>query len=194
VFRPAGSEHVFRSPAAGRVFGRRPLEGEEEAAWSAPSNDRWRGSPSRWRICEEFLAHCEARNLRGKTVEWYDGRTRRFVDWWATEGIKSPSGLRWSDLERFVLHCRGQGFAPNTVHGYAQVLKTLCRLRHRLGYRLGYSREDITGYFEMSRVPATIIPTHRLPDRAPCRSDGRWEPTAPGCGPTSSCDVQLGAQ
>lgn len=24
---------------------------------------------------EEFLAHCEARNLSGKTVEWYDDRT-----------------------------------------------------------------------------------------------------------------------
>jgi hypothetical protein len=36
--------------------------------------------------------------------------------------LKELPGLR-SDLERFVLHCRPQGFAPNTVHGYAQVLK-----------------------------------------------------------------------
>jgi hypothetical protein len=39
---------------------------------------------------EEFLAHCESRNLSGKTVEWYDDRTRRFADWCATRGIGSP--------------------------------------------------------------------------------------------------------
>jgi site-specific recombinase XerC len=104
---------------------------------------------------EEFLAHCEARNLSGRTVEWYDDRTRRFTDWCATQGIDSPLDLHWSNLERFVLHCRRQGFAPNTVHGYAQVLKTLCRQ----GHRMGYIPEDITTHFEMPRVPATIIPT-----------------------------------
>jgi site-specific recombinase XerD len=94
---------------------------------------------------EEFLAHCESRNLSGKTVEWYEDRTRRFVDWCATQGIVCPSDLRWLDPEQFVLHRRRQGFAPNTVHGYAQVLKTLCRL----GHRLGYVPEDITIHFEM---------------------------------------------
>lgn len=37
----------------------------------------------------------------------------------------------------------------------AQVLKTLCRL----GHRLGYIPEDITTDFEMPRVPKTIVPT-----------------------------------
>jgi hypothetical protein len=41
------------------------------------------------------------------------------------------------------------------VHGYAQVLKTLCRL----GHRMGYIPEDITAGFEMPRVPRTIVPT-----------------------------------
>jgi integrase/recombinase XerD len=104
---------------------------------------------------EEFLAHCEARNLSSRTVQWYNDRTRRFVDWCAAQEIECPSDLRCPDLERFVLHCRRQGFAPNTVRGYAQVLKTLCRL----GHRLGYIPEDITRYFEMPRVPKTIIPT-----------------------------------
>ncbi len=104
---------------------------------------------------QEFLAHCESRNLSGRTLDWYDDRTRRFADWCTTQGIVSPSDLGLSDLERFVLHCRRQGFAPNTVHGYAQVLKTLCRL----GHRLGYIPEDITGYFEMPRVPKTIVAT-----------------------------------
>lgn len=63
--------------------------------------------------------------------------------------------LRWSDLEEFVLDWRRRGFAPNTVHGYAQVLKTLCRLAHRMGY----IPEDITASFQMARVPKTIVPT-----------------------------------
>jgi integrase/recombinase XerD len=104
---------------------------------------------------EEFLAHCEARNLSGRTLEWYADRTRRFADWCSAQGISAPSDLRWSDLEEFVLDCRRRGFAPNTVHGYAQVLKTLCRL----GHRMGYIPEDITANFEMPRVPRTIVAT-----------------------------------
>ncbi len=81
---------------------------------------------------EEFLARCEARSLSGRTLEWYADRTRRFADWCSDRRISAPSDLRWSDLEEFVLDRRRKGFAPNTVHGYAQVLKTLCRLGHRI--------------------------------------------------------------
>jgi len=104
---------------------------------------------------EDFLEHCEARNLSGRTLEWYGDRTRRFANWCAAQGITVPSDLSCSDLEQFVLHCRRQGFAPNTVHGYAQVLKTLCRL----GHRLGYIPQDITTGFELPRVPKTFVPT-----------------------------------
>ncbi len=103
---------------------------------------------------EEFLAHCEARNLSGRALEWYGDRTRRFANWCTAQGITAPSDLGCSDLEQFVLQCRRRGFAPNTVHGYAQ-LKTLCRLAHRLGY----IPDDITTGFEMPRVPKTIVPT-----------------------------------
>ena len=98
---------------------------------------------------EEFLAHCEARNLSPRTLEWYADRTRRFADWCVDREIAEPSDLRWSDLQAFVLDRRRRGFAANTVHGYAQVVKTLCRL----GHRLGYMPEDITAGFEMPRVP-----------------------------------------
>jgi site-specific recombinase XerD len=56
---------------------------------------------------EEFLVHCEARNLSGRTLEWYADRTRRFADWCGTRGIETPADLRWSDLEAFVLDRRG---------------------------------------------------------------------------------------
>ncbi len=35
------------------------------------------------------------------------------------------------------------------------MVKTLCRL----GHRLGYGPEDITARFEMPKVPKTIVPT-----------------------------------
>jgi len=104
---------------------------------------------------EEFLPHCEARNISRRTLDWYADRTRRFTDWCVDRGITEPSDLRWSDLQAFVLDRRRRGFADNTVHGYAQVVKTLCRV----GHRLGYIPEDITDGFEMPRVPKTIIPT-----------------------------------
>jgi hypothetical protein len=42
---------------------------------------------------EEFLAHCEARNLSGRTLEWYGDRTRRFANWCTAQGIAVPSDL-----------------------------------------------------------------------------------------------------
>jgi hypothetical protein len=55
---------------------------------------------------EEFLARCEARNLSGRTVQWYDDRTRRFVDWCAIQGIVCPSDIAVPTWSGFVLHCR----------------------------------------------------------------------------------------
>jgi len=72
-------------------------------------------------------------------------------------GDHSPFDLRWTDLEQFVLDRRRQGFAPNTVHGYAQVLKTLCRQ----GHRMGYIPEDITTRFELPRVPGRMAVASR---------------------------------
>ncbi len=40
---------------------------------------------------EEFLAHCEARNLSPRTLEWYADRTRRFTDWCVDREIAEPS-------------------------------------------------------------------------------------------------------
>jgi integrase/recombinase XerD len=122
---------------------------------------------------EEFLAHCEARNLERANpgvVRGPDPPVRRLVRY---SRDVAPSELQWSDLQEFVLDRRRQGFAPNTVHGYAQVLKTLCRL----GHRIGLIPEDITTGFEMPRVPKTIVPTFTTSSWKPCsrsRIVGTW--------------------
>ena len=58
----------------------------------------------------------------------------------------------------------------------AQVLKTLCRL----GHRLGYIPEDITTDFEMPRVPKTIVPTFPTSSSRRC---SRSPPGGPGWAP-----------
>jgi site-specific recombinase XerD len=50
---------------------------------------------------------------------------------------------------------RQRGLAPQTVRGFAQVAKTLCRF----GYRNGLVDDDIAGDLEMPRVPQVIIET-----------------------------------
>jgi site-specific recombinase XerD len=80
---------------------------------------------------EEFLVHSEARNLAGRTLEWYEDRTRRVAEWYARRGIEAPTDLTWSDLEEFVLDRTRRGLSANTVRGYAQVVKSLCRFAHR---------------------------------------------------------------
>jgi Phage integrase, N-terminal SAM-like domain len=117
---------------------------------------------------EEFLAHCEARNLSGRTLQWYADRTRRFADWCSDRGISASSDFRWSDLEEFVLDRRRKGFAPNTVHGYAQVLKTLRRLGHRIGCIPRTSPRT-------SRCPGSPRPSSRLLRSVP--SGPRTRPT-----------------
>jgi hypothetical protein len=65
------------------------LKGEEEAASSAPWTTMPRKQIRLEDLREEFLAHCESRNLSGRTLEWYDDRTGRFADSCATERIDS---------------------------------------------------------------------------------------------------------
>jgi len=77
---------------------------------------------------EEFLAHCGARNLSGKTVEWYNDRTRRFADWCATQGIRSPSDFRWSDLEHFTRR-RGLRRAESSFCSSCHMSRAVRRLR-----------------------------------------------------------------
>lgn len=114
-----------------------------------------RGAMTLEELREEFLASCEARNLRPRTLEWYEDRTRRFAEWCGGQGIEAPDDLAQVDLERFVLDRRRRGDAANTVRGYAQVVKTLCRFAHRTGH----VPENITSGFQMPRVPQTILPT-----------------------------------
>ena len=104
---------------------------------------------------DEFLLRCQAKNLSARTIEWYEERTRFFAEWCEARGIERAAELTTSVLEEYVIDMRASGLAPNTVRGYAQILKTMARL----GHRKGLIPVDITADFEMPKVPQVIIPT-----------------------------------
>jgi integrase/recombinase XerD len=104
---------------------------------------------------DEFLLRCQAKNLSARTIQWYEERTRFFVDWCEARGIEHAAELITSVLEEYVMELRVTGLAPNTVRGYAQILKTMARV----GHRKGLLTQDITRDFEMPKVPQVIIPT-----------------------------------
>jgi hypothetical protein len=80
VFASRGTGQVFRPPAGGPDKSSAAVLSKErrEAAMVRPiGRPMARKTVTLEDLREEFLAHCEARNLSGKTLVWYDDRTRR---------------------------------------------------------------------------------------------------------------------
>jgi len=123
---------------------------------------------------EEFLQHCEARNLSGRTLEWY-ADTRRFADWCSDRGISAPSDLRWSDLEAFVLDRVGCiYFGLRCRPGSLRSRRFLARRYHRGGVWLSEIGEldrirarnlslQGSGFYGHSPVEAQLRRTFRCP-------------------------------
>jgi integrase/recombinase XerD len=125
---------------------------------------------------DEFLVRCHAKNLSGRTIEWYAKHTELFIEWCRGRGVTATAELSTSLLEEYLIEARRQGRTPNTVRGYAQTLKTLSRF----GHRKGLIPENITADFEMPKVPQVIIQTfsdeqlRALLNRACDRSHEAW--------------------
>jgi integrase/recombinase XerD len=104
---------------------------------------------------EEFLARCRAKNLSDRTMEWYEDRTLQLCDLWTARGAALASELTVEHVEDALVDLRERGLAPQTVRGFAQIAKTLCRF----GHRKGLIPDEIAHDLEMPRVPQTIIET-----------------------------------
>jgi integrase/recombinase XerD len=104
---------------------------------------------------EEFLASCRAKNLADRTVEWYEEKSRRFAEWCSQDGAHEAANLTASHLDAFLIEIKDRGYAPQTVRGFAQVVKTLCRF----AYRRGLLADDLASGLEMPKVPHRIIST-----------------------------------
>lgn len=106
-------------------------------------------------LVEDFLAHCRAKNLSTRTIEWYGYKYGAFIDWCRERGIFKAAELETADLEEFVATERARGISENTVKGTAQILKTLCRF----GYRRKEMGDIITDQFVMPKTPQVLIET-----------------------------------
>jgi hypothetical protein len=107
---------------------------ERRAKWPDPQGSR--SPPERsttYDVREQFLARCVAKNLSPRTLEWYEDRTGRFAEWCSAQGIKCVTDLAGGDVDAFLIELRREGLAPQTVRGFAQVVKTLSRFAHRHG-------------------------------------------------------------
>lgn len=104
---------------------------------------------------DDFLARCQVKNLTPRTVEWYDFKLGGFIKWGDEQEVMLDQDLTTNIFEEFLIYQATTGASPNTVHGSAQVLKTLCRF----GARKGYMPDIITGQFDMPKVPQTLIST-----------------------------------
>ena len=110
---------------------------------------------------EQFLARCLAKNLSPRTIEWYEDRTRRFAEWCSARGVERAAILTGGDVDGFLIELRKDGLAPQTVRGFAQVVKTLCRF----GHRQGFIAEDLTRDFEMPALWTRCFEDRSLPPR-----------------------------
>jgi integrase/recombinase XerD len=104
---------------------------------------------------EEFLARCRAKNLSARTMEWYEDRTHQLCELWAGRGSGLARDLTLDHVDDALAALRRRGLAPQTVRGFAQVAKTLCRF----GHRKGLIADDIARDLEMPKVPQVIIET-----------------------------------
>lgn len=104
-------------------------------------------------LVEDFLAHCRARNLSERTVEWYEYKYGAFVDWCRERGIFKAAELDTADLEDYLAAEKARGLSDNTLRGSAQILKTLCRY----GHRRKQMADIITGQFAMPKTPQVLI-------------------------------------
>jgi hypothetical protein len=104
----------------GQVFGRRPLEGEVGAAWSAPSDDRWRDLSSYWFLRTTPWPSC-TRRARTRTCAPRAPRhqsardsSRRRTPGPARPGFCTPCAGSSSDLQSGSPSVRG--LTTNAFH------------------------------------------------------------------------------
>jgi len=94
---------------------------------------------------QKFLHNRRGRNLKPKSIQWYEEQLRRFARFCA-ELPTDPE-----PVEEFLSHIEG---SPETKHAYFRALKALYRFIHKR-YGLANPIEQI----EPPRCPRKIMPT-----------------------------------
>jgi integrase/recombinase XerD len=99
-------------------------------------------------IAQEAARHSPA------TIRWYEQRLGRFITFLIERGIEAPENLSATDCRAFLVLLSRVQLKDNTLHGYAQVVKTFCRFLHREGF----AATDAMSNVAMPKVAKRIMP------------------------------------
>lgn len=100
---------------------------------------------------DEFMIEQEAAQHSPHTIKWYRGRLGKFLGWIAQQDIGTED-LTGIHINHFLLDLTAEGYAPQTIYGYAQVVKTFCRFL----YHHKYVSENPMQFVKMPKVPKVI--------------------------------------
>src|SRR5262249_22632330 len=89
-------------------------------------------SPSTAALVREWLNELKVMNRSPQTIEWYQQK----MDWYLKHegGPATLDGLTSAEVKRLLGALMDRGLAPNTVHGFFQVIRALCNWAIREGY------------------------------------------------------------
>lgn len=83
---------------------------------------------------DAFLIAQEAARHSPLTLRWYEHRLGRFLAFLAERSVTAPERITPTDCRMFLVELQHTGLANNTLHGFAQAVKTFCRFMEREGY------------------------------------------------------------
>lgn len=104
---------------------------------------------------DAFMIAQEAARHSPLTIKWYEQRLGSFLTFLHERQVNTPDGITPTECRTFIVILQRQGLAANTVHGYAQVVKTFCRFLEREEF----SPTDPMARVKMPKVPKVIQPS-----------------------------------
>ena len=113
-------------PELGTVVALRPVSAVR------PIGVRPTKSPSMAALVREWLAELKVMNRSPQTIEWYQQK----MEWYLQHegGPATLDGLTSAEVKRLLGALMDRGLAPNTVHGFFQVIRALANWALREGY------------------------------------------------------------
>ena len=109
-----------------------PVVALRPAVITPPMGARPIKSPSMAALVREWLAELKVMNRSPQTIEWYQQK----MEWYLQHegGPATLDGLTSAEVKRLLGALMDRGLAPNTVHGFFQVIRAMVNWAIREGY------------------------------------------------------------
>lgn len=85
---------------------------------------------------ESFINHCKAKNLRPRTIEWYQEHIELYFyrDFILKEGIKSPNDFDAEDLQRYIVYMHNRQLQISSANIRLRAIRTFFNYLKDMGY------------------------------------------------------------